>query len=232
MDSNRALSIAQQLALSDLHHEQFATILSDVLQRSSSRHKLSIQAHTLSQASFIQYLSRCCEDFSDEMLYLVATEQAGVAALSIEAEAELKALHDFVVAANGGSSLFTVPYLAALGEELGFAASEERARYFLTDTHAVRSKQVAVDPSDWVIADATPYDKITANRAAALPTLPPDAAGASGTPAVLLVRSHVAVPVRADEWVNFMADVMRGCSTEEISSACEVFIYLQSARPQ
>lgn len=176
-------------------------------------------------------MQRCTDQVPHDVLYLACTEQLKVPALTFEAEAELKALYDFVVAANGGSPLFTVPYLSALAEELGFAASEERARYFLTDTHAVRNKQVALRPSDWVVAEASAYDTIVSKRAAAMPTLPPGSHVAAADSAVLLVRSHVAVPVTSDEWVNFMADVMRSCSTEEIKSACEVFIYLQSARP-
>ncbi len=228
-----AATIAQSLAVDTPSQTSCQQIFADWRNRVQLRGvgPGAAQQQHMSMSEFVQCMCRCFETTPDDVLYLTATEQLKVPALTFEAEAELKALYDFVVAANNGSNLFTVPYLSALAEELGFAASEERARYFLTETRSVRSKQVALRPSDWVIADPSPYDKIVAKRAAAMPTLPPGVEVAKQDGAVFLVRSHVAVPVTSDEWVNFMADVMRACSTDEIKSACEVFIYLQSARP-
>jgi len=224
-----ALALAKLLTSTRDEHALVEQIFVDWQDRSRARDGAPHAGMPL--PAFVQCMAKSTAGLPDDMLYLACTEQLKVPALTFEAEAELKALFDFVVAANGGSRLFTVPYLSALAEELGFAASEERARYFLTDTQAVRGKQVALRPSDWVIADESPYDKIVAKRAASMPTLPPGSQVAAPDSAVLLVRSHVAVPITSDEWVNFMSDVMRSCTTEEVKSACEVFIYLQSARP-
>ena len=197
--------------------------------------------------TFVGAVAAACKGMSDKELYLTVLERLGVPALDPVAEAELAALYDFVVQANQGSNVFTVPYLAALTDELGFSGNEERARHFLTETEAVQRGTVVMRPTDWLIADSTPYQQILSRRALALPSLPADLkAGPSGGSAaastdaagvmvpdgsVLLVRSHVRIPVKQEEWVNYLGDVMAGCSTEDIQSACEVFTYLQSARP-
>lgn len=206
---------------------------------------LSDSHDEVSLSGFVAAASAVCAPVSDQEVYLACLERLGVPAVDPEGEAELAALYDFVVDANGGSAVFTVPYLAALADELGFAGNEEYARHFLTESSAVQTGALQLRPTDWLIADASAFDRVATRRALALPSLPASAAGhgrqdrphhlPSGIEvpdgSMLLVRSHVQVPVSRDEWVNFMGAVMSGCSTDDIRAACEVFTYLQSARP-
>jgi len=92
----------------------------------------------LSGPQFESLAAHCLAGVEDKELFHRMGQVCGVWPASPNKLRQFSNLYQFVREANGGSADFTVPFLAAIGEEVGFGSSlEERAREALTESSAI-----------------------------------------------------------------------------------------------
>lgn len=104
-------------------------------------------------AAFAQFASRALAEVPDTALYFACGYQLGVWPVGSATEEAFGALYDYLVSQNHGSPLFTVPFLAAITEEVGFGFEEEVAREFLTECRSVQLGEVTLRPADWLVVE-------------------------------------------------------------------------------
>jgi hypothetical protein len=107
----------------------------------------------MGRASFVAFLEAAMSDVPDLVLYEQLGESLGVWSVRPELSRAFGDLYDFVVAENRGSCVFTVPFLAAVTEEVGFGALEDAARESLTEARSVQLGRISVLPEEWVVME-------------------------------------------------------------------------------